>query len=342
MRWLLVLLAAPGCLRVSEDHDGRWTSLEEPCVPLGDAEVLAKIHGSVWLVPAGNTLLMTAGSDVLQVSVPGGDSQIVVRGEGVGGLGVFHDQIIHYESGNTGFGAGIDIIVDKGRGSSERYRRLSLRRGEEHAGLIVTPVGAVWASFATDDETGESATHWRWNPATDQTTQLMIDPRSGVANDDHAIAYFDTANSTVIYPLDEVPHVLGGNSSTETLTPIAIRGGEMLFTHDVATAIETTIEAPMRELMLGTSLDSAITLVSRRAIGDVVLAADGVYFTDTSASNRISRVDLTSHEITTFYESATANPFGLAADACNVYWQEISFEQGAFGDVVGASLNRRR
>ena len=329
MRIVLALVACTGCVYTSVDTDGRWSSLEEPCVPLGPTHKLLDSTFSVLSVPAGKTLLYSSGSTISQLDSSSGDSKVVLRSDGISEFGFVGDELVYYEAnGNPQERAPIDVIIDHGAHSTSRYERISPRRGHYNAGLITTHNGIYWWSSANGDL--EFASEWRWDPVTSSVTPFEMHNKSTVVSDDESFFYFDTDSRLVVrsQTTGEVTVVAELDPEAETTPqPIGIDGDEVFYFYSTSFELDGDLIARKFD---GTER----VLASGRQFVYGAIDSNYVYFSDGSQDanwhGTIWRVPRAGGDVQTFFEAGDfVDVFDIRTDACNVYWQIHTFDSGA-------------
>lgn len=316
------------------DNDGKWSSLEEPCVSIGETRKLIDSRFSVWAVPAGRTLLYTGGEDVSQLDLASGESEVVLRSDHMAPFGWIRNSIVYYETdGRAESRNTLDLIVDHGAASTSRYERISPRPNRVHAGLLTTPAGVYWWTSISDLELAE---YWRWDPDTDTVERYELDTKSLVRTDDDSFFYVDSRDRLVVRPqlpgpidlvIDPVPDL-------PMRQPIGIDGDELFYVNHLTEAYYDG------DLVARGADGIERVLATGRYITGGAIDPSYVYFTEDcgiqdggpfeSRCQNLYRVPRAGGPVQTVFEGEVSSAvFDVTVDRCNVYWQQFTADGGA-------------
>lgn len=326
----------------SVDTDGRWSSLDDPCVPIPETRKLLETKYSVISIPAGDTILYSGGETVMQLDLETGRSEIVLRSDGISEFGVIGDRVVYYESnGDRAERRPIDVIIDHGASSTSRYERISPRHGLYNAGLITTPAGIYWWTSRTGDPHGERE-EWRWNPETGTVEAFPLRASSSVVADEDSFLYFDDDRRLVVRPQLPGPPTLAidWDDELQTPLPIALDGDDLFW---VEHQVREPVEASVDQLITRGADRVERLLVETRVVTAGAVDPAYVYFTrEDSTSNEtrqnLYRVPRAGGPMETFFTGETNSAvFDVRVDRCNVYWQVFTVEGGA---LYGREITR--
>lgn len=320
----IVLLAS--CVYTSQDTDGQWTALTEPCVPLGETRVLLRSPQSVVFSVAGATLLYSEGVDISQRSLVTDEDRVVIRSDHVTLFGSVDNDLVYFESdGDREHPVPIDVVVDHGARSSSRYERISPHPGHIAAGLAFAPHGTYWWTIPPDSQPIEE---WRWDPETDAVTPFPTDRRSIVRSDDASLFYFDSLNRPTVrsQTTGELHFVQAAGPVDITPFPLGIDGDELFYVDDDATSA----------VLVARSFGGDQRVLTRDVSAAGALGGAFIYFvaSQTTDLEQIARDGSSAR--TVFAGGFNSRVFDVTTDACNVYWQHLTMDGAA---IYGRSLD---
>lgn len=337
MRIVLALVACSACLHTSVDTDGMWSSLDTPCVSVGDQRKILDTRFTILYMPAGDSLLYSGGQTVSQLDIASGESKIVLRSDGITQFGAIGNSIVYYEGSSP-----IDVIVDHGARSTSRYERISPRPDRPQAGLMTTPAGVYW--WTSFDGAREHAEYWRWDPALETVEPYPLDSISLVRTDDDSFFYTDPRNRLIVQPQTPGPLELVIEKDPEGAIPqpIGIDGDELYYVdHTRPTYYDGDLVARGAD-----GVERVLT--TDRFITGGALAPGHVYFTEDCSvqdggpfgmrCQNLYRIPRAGGVVETVFEGEPNSVvFDVTVDRCNVYWQHFTVDGGA---VYGREITR--
>jgi hypothetical protein len=337
------VFACSACLHTSVDTDGKWTSLDAPCVPVGPVRKLLDTRFSVISIPAGDSILYSGGQTVSQLDLATGESRVVLRSDGVSQFATIGDDLVYYEGDGSSNGSSpINLIVDHGARSTSRYERISPRPNRVHAGLLATPAGVYW--WTSYDGDPANAEYWRWDPETGIVDTYALAARSIVRTDEDSFFYADARNRLIVRPQrpGEFDLVIEKDPDGAAPQPIGIDGDELFY-------VNHTMPSYFDGDLVTRGADGEERVIaSGRYITGGAIDPTYVYFTEDcgfedggpfqTRCQNLYRVPRAGGPIETVFEGEPNSVvFDVVVDTCNVYWQHFTMDGGY---LYGSEITR--